>query len=97
MLYEYYLENLIDVSFEKIGEVVNYEIDLGKFYIPRRVIRRGSCAMMEFRSERLRFMKGKELLGGLRRDFRLSGLMRLVWAFEVNKQGFGWLKKRADC
>ena len=94
VLYDYYLDNLTRFGFKKVGEVVNYEIDLRRFYIPPRILRREGELSKEGFSFRKAIRQEKDaLISWVRENFSP------FWAYEVGL-GFGgdetsvWLAER---
>jgi len=79
VLYEYYLENLMSVGFKKVGEVVNYELDLTRFYIPARIMRiENKLVNNHFFFRKARLEEKGELVSWVRDVFSP------FWAYEVS-------------
>jgi len=79
VLYDYYLKNLMNFGFKKVGEVVNYELDLRRFYIPARIMRRENELVNNgFLFRKARSQEKRELVGWIRDTFSP------FWAYEVS-------------
>ncbi len=79
VFYDYYLDNLMNFGFRKVGEVVNYELDLRKFYIPARIIRvENELVHNGFLFRKARLQEKKELVSWVRDTFSP------FWAYEVS-------------
>ncbi len=93
VLYDYYLDNLLNFGFRKVGDSVNYEVDMRRFYIPKRIVRKEKKLRQEGISFRKASLKEKEaLVQWVREKFSP------FWAYEVslgfsNESTGVWLAK----
>ena len=85
VLYDYYLDSLIDFGFKKVGDAVNYEIDLRSFYIPPRIVRMERKLKQEGISFRKASVQEKKAI-----TMWVGEKFSPFWAYEV---GLGFSKE----